>query len=211
MILSEALDITLEFRKGSIWIHLAGQFTNEQVPGIKEKLLNLIEDGNRFFVIEMEKVNGVDDTVVPMFLNLLNYLKGKGGEIKFIFRNDILHRAFQPYLNLFAIYPDADSFEKGTFLSLIKRKGRFLARKTGFRISRPVAVFMLIVLCGWFLTLLYIIHLQNGRIQEQQSEINDLTQWKQRTVLEMNQLKERIKPLEQLGILKDAPSEKKKP
>ncbi|MFW5785268.1 MAG: STAS domain-containing protein [Chitinispirillaceae bacterium] len=207
MILSEALDITLEFRKGSIWIYLSGQFTNEQVPGIKDKLLNLIEDGHRFFVLDMEKVNGIDDAVVPMFLNLLNYLKGKGGEIKFIFRNDTLYRAFQPYLNLFAVYSDAELIERGTFVSLLKRKSRFLARKTGFRISRPVAIFMLTVLCGWFLTLIYIILLQNERIAEQQNEINTLTQWKQRTVLEMNQLKERIKPLEQLGILKDAQSE----
>ncbi|MFP4163609.1 MAG: STAS domain-containing protein [Chitinispirillaceae bacterium] len=209
MILSEALDITLEYRDNAIWFYFAGQFTDEQVPSIKEKFYRLIEDGNRFFVVDMEKVDSIDDSVIPMFLNLLNFLKGKGGELKLIFRNEVLLKAFQPYLNLFAIHPDADSLAKGTFLSLLKRKSRFYARKTGFRISRPVAIFMLVVLCGWFLTLLFTIHQQNGRIHEQQSEINRLTRWKQRTVLEMNQLEERIRPLEQLGILKDDKSEEK--
>ncbi len=208
MIQSEALDITLECRSETIWLFLSGQFNNEQVPSIREKILSLVEDGNKFFIIDLEKVTSIEDMVVPMFLNLLNTIKGKGGELKFIFKNPVLSRAFQPYWNLFAIFADGDSLIRGTFLTLLKRKSRFLSRKTGFRISRPVAIFMLTVLCGWFLTLLFIIHLQNNRIQEQQKEVQELNQWKQSTLLEMNQLKERLRPLEQLGILKDAPKQK---
>ncbi|MDR0305772.1 MAG: STAS domain-containing protein [Chitinispirillales bacterium] len=210
MIRSEALDITLESRGNVIWFRLAGNFYNEQVPNIREKFLSLLKDGNRSFVVDMEKITGVDDTVVPMFLTLFNTIKGKGGELKLIFKNDSLCRAFQPYINLFAIFPDEESLYRGSLLSLLKKRGKKLNRKTGFRISRSVAIFTLIVLCGWFLTLLSIIQVQSGRIHEQQSELLELNLWKQQSVLETEQLKERLQPLEQLGIIQDAAKPKRR-
>jgi len=204
MIRSEALDITLESRGSAVWLTLAGHFYNEQVPAIHEKFTSLIKDGNRCFVVDMEKITGVNDRVVPMFLTLLNTIKGKGGELKLIFKNDCLCRAFQPCFNLFAIFPDADSLSKGSLLGLLKKQGKNLKRKTGFRISRSVAIFTLLVLCGWFITLLSVIKMQNTRMHEQETELQELNQWKQESVIEMEQLKERLQPLEQLGILRDA-------
>ena len=204
MIRSEALDITLESRANVIWLSFAGHFYNEQAPAIREKFTSLIKDGNRSFVVDMESVTNVDDTIVPMFLSLLNTIKGKGGELKLIFRNDTLCRAFQPCINLFAVFPDAESLSKGSLLSLLKKQRKNLRRKTGFRISRSVAIFTLLVLCGWFITLLSIIKTQNARLHEQQTELHELNMWKQKNVIETEQLKERLLPLEQLGIIFDA-------
>jgi anti-anti-sigma regulatory factor len=204
MIRSEALDILLESRGNAVWLSFAGHFHNEQVPAIREKFTSLLKDGNRSFVVDMEKITGTDDDVVPMFLSLLNTIKGKGGDLKLIFKNDCLCRAFQPCINLFAIFPDADSLSRGSLLNLLKKRGKNLKRKTGFRISRTVAVFTLLVLCGWFITLLSVIKMQSTRMQEQQTELQELNLWKQENVIEMEQLKERLQPLEQLGILRDA-------
>ena len=78
-----------------------------------------------------------------------------------------------------------------------------LSKKTGVRISRPVAIFLLFVLCGWFLSLIFIIHLQSQRIAEQQQELNELTQWKEHSSIELSTLRDRLRPLEQLGIVRD--------
>jgi len=210
MIRSEALDIILESRGPVIWLFLAGHFNNEQVPSIREKFSGLMNDGCRSFIVDLEKVTALDDAVVPMFLNLLNALKGKGGELKLIFRNDVMYRAFLPYFNLFSIYPDADAFRKGTLLSLLQKRGRKMVKKTGFRISRTVAVFILIVLSGWFMTLLYIVNMQNERIRQQQEELQELWLWKLSAEIEVETLRERLKPLEQLGIVPDAPPTKRR-
>ncbi|MCL2220249.1 MAG: STAS domain-containing protein [Chitinispirillia bacterium] len=209
MIRSEALDIVLESRGSVIWFFLSGHFNNEQAPSIREKFIGLMGDGCRSFVIDLEKVTSVEDAVVPMFLNLLNTLKGKGGELKLIFKNDVMYRAFLPYFNLFPIYTDADALTSGTLFGLLKKRSQTLAKKTGFRISRTVAFSMLIVLCGWFMTLLYIINMQNERLRQQQVELHELGLWKVTTEIEVENLRERLRPLEQLGIVKDAPQSKR--
>jgi anti-anti-sigma regulatory factor len=208
MIRSEALDITLESRGATVWWFLAGSFNNEQAPSIREKFTGLINDGCRNFIVDMEKVTSIDDGVVPMFLSLLNTLKGKGGELTFIFKNETLCRAFLPCYNLFSIFPDADSMSKGTLLDLLRKRGRALTKKTGFRISRTVAILLLTVLSGWFLTLLFIINMQNQRIRQQQDELHELSAWKLTAGIELETMKERLQPLEQLGIIEDAPAKK---
>ncbi|MDR2578698.1 MAG: hypothetical protein LBC70_07840 [Chitinispirillales bacterium] len=205
MIRSEALDIVVESRGKTIWWTLAGHFHNEQAPNIREKIIGLMNDGCRSFIVDMEKVTGVDDAVVPMFLGLLNTLRGKEGDIKFIFKNDILCRAFLPYFNLFSIFPDADSLSKGTLLDLLKKRSRALTKKTGFRVSRSVAIFMFTVLGGWFFTLLLIINMQGERIRQQQDELQELGLWKITADIEMEALRERLQPLEQLGLISREP------
>jgi anti-anti-sigma regulatory factor len=209
MIRSESLDIQLETRNNSVWLTLSGEFHNEQAPALRDKFLPLINDGCRSFTVDMERVTVIGDGVAPMFLTLQSTLKGKDGDLKFIFKNDVVCRAFQPYFNLFSIFPDAESMSKGSpILDLLKRSGKALTRKTGFRISRPVALFSLVVLCGWFLSLLYIINMQNRRIQQQHTELMELGQWKAAAEIDLEKLRDRLQPLEQLGIINEIPNKK---
>ena len=198
-----ALDITIEGRDSAVWLIFSGPFHKEQIPQIREKFSVLLEDGNRVFVVDLENLTFIDDSVVQMFLQVLNVIKGKGGELKLIFKKETVWRAFSHFLNLISVYPDAASMKSGSFFATLRRRGELLSRKTGIRISRPIAIFLLIVLCGWFLSLVFIIHLQNRHIKEQQAELTNLTQWKQKSLIEINSLSERIRPLEQLGILRD--------
>jgi anti-anti-sigma regulatory factor len=201
---SEALDITIVSRGGSIWLILSGPFHNEQVPNIKEKISGLIDDGNRRLVVNMENVSDVADSVAPMFLTLVNLIKGKGGDIKFVFKNEPVSKAFFPYRNLFGIYPDATALNIGGFFGVLRRRKSVLSKKTGVRMSRPVALILLVSLGGWFLSLVFIILLQNQRIRHQEVEVNGLSRWKQQASVEIVRLRERIRPLDQLGILKDS-------
>jgi hypothetical protein len=68
-----------------------------------------------------------------------------------------------------------------------------------------VALVLLFTLCGWFISLAFIIYLQNQRIREQERDLTELVQWKHQAEVEIKSLHERIRPMEQLGLLKDAP------
>jgi anti-anti-sigma factor len=209
MIRSESLDIQLETRNGSVWLTLSGEFHDEQAPAFRDKFLPLVSDGCRSFIVDMEGVTVIGDSVAPMFLALQSTLKGKDGDIKLIFKNDVVSRAFLPYFNLVSIFPDAESLSKGSpIIDLLKRSGKALTRKTGFRISRSVALFGLIVLCGWFLTLVYIINMQNQRIQQQHNELLEMGQWKAAAEIDLEKMRDRLRPLEQLGIIKDTTDKK---
>jgi anti-anti-sigma factor len=200
----ESLDITIEGRRGAIWLILAGPFKKDQIPTMREKFLGLLEDANRFFIVDIENITSIDESVVQMFLYLLNTTKQKGGDIKLIYKNEIVSKAFSSYHNLFTVFPDAASVTSGGLLNALRTRGRLLSKKTGIRISGPVALFLLIVLCGWFASLLYIVHLQSRYLKKQQTELHSLNEYNQQAKLEIDALRERVKPLEQLGILKDA-------
>ena len=204
---SEALDIVIEGHGRSLWLILSGPFHKEQMPNIRAKFNALLEDANRQFILDLEGVTAMDATVAEMFLAVLNDVRAKGGEIKFIFKNRIVAEAFAPFRNLLPIFPSEAALKAGGLFRRFLRQGRVLSKKTGVRISRPVAVFVLCVLCGWFLTLLFIIRLQGIRLADQQREVAELTQWKQRSTIELSVLKERLRPLEQLGIARDTTRE----
>ena len=204
---SEALDIAIEGRGHSTWLTLSGPFNKEQIPNIRGKFAALLEDGNRLFTVDLEGVTAIDDPVAEMFLTILNAVRGKGGEIRFIFRNPAVSNAFAPYERLFLIFPDAASLANRGLWGRISRRGGILSKKTGVRISRRVAIFLIVVLCGWFISLFFIIHLQDLRITEQEKVLSELKLSNQRSAIELTRLRERVRPLEQLGILRDTTKE----
>ncbi len=201
--LFDTLEMIIEGRNGAVWFILSGPFSKEQIPQMREKLSVLLEDGNRNFVVNLEEVTSIDDSVVQLYLKFFNKVKGKGGELTLIFRNEIIAKAFAPYQNIIPVFPDETFLLSGGFMAGIKRRSKLLLRKTGIRISRPVALFTLIVLFGWFISLIYIIHIQSRHLKEQQTKVHDLSQWQQRSIIEIRSMKERLRPLEQLGIIKD--------
>lgn len=202
--LSEALDITIESRKDAVWLVLSGPFHSEQIPNIRDRIEGLVGDGNRHIVIDLEGVSEVAGGVSAMFLGVLNLIRGKKGDLKLIFRNSVVSESFSPYRNLFTIYPDRKSFESGGLLSNMRRQGMLLTRKTGIRLSRPVAIFLLFVVCGWFLSLAFIIRMQSRLLSAQEAEILVLQRWQENTGIEIEHLRSRIRPLEQLGLLHDS-------
>lgn len=202
--LSEALDITIESRGDTIWLTLSGPFNKEQVQNIRTKIEGFIHDGHRQIVINLEEVTIMHETVAPMFLNLLNFIKGKNGDIKLVYKNDVVSEAFSPYKNIFSIYPNAKSLTSNGIFHYIRRRGILLTKKTGIRLSVPVAIFLLFILTGWFISLAIIINMQKKQISIQEAEIRNFQQWKQKADIEINELKSRIKPMEQLGLLLDS-------
>jgi anti-sigma B factor antagonist len=200
---SEALDISLHSRRGAIWLDLAGPFHSEQVPSMKEKITEIVKDGNRHIVIDMERISEIDDAAVQLFLNLLNMIKEKGGDLRLVFKNAVVSKAFSGYRNLFSIYPTPQALDAGGFLNTLRFRGILLSHKTGVRLSRPVALFVLFVLLCLFLSLGFIINMQYKRIRQQEEALQELTVWQQQAHEEIRYLVERLRPMEQLGILRD--------
>ncbi len=202
--LSEALDIMIESRGDAIWMTLSGPFNKEQVPNIRAKIEGFIQDGHRELVVNLDGVTIIHDTVAPMFLNLLNLVKGKDGDIKLIFKNEVVSNAFSPYKNIFSIFPDANNLYSKRFFHSIRRTGISLTRKTGIRLSAPVAIFLLFILTGWFISLGVIINMQKKQVIAQEAEIREFQQWEEKTTMELDELRNRIKPLKQLGLILDS-------
>lgn len=202
--LSEALDITIEGHGDAIWLILAGPFNKEQIPNIRTKIEGFIRDRHRHIVVNLENITSIHESVAPMFLGLLNQIKGKDGDLKLIFKNDIVSSIFSPYKNIFPIYPDVKSLTSSAFLDSIRRRGIYLAKKTGVRLSVPVALFLFFILGGWFLSLGIIIRMQKQQLTEQETELREYQHWKQDAEKELAELKSRIKPMQQLGLLPDS-------
>ena len=200
---SETMDFTIEEYNGSLWLHLEGPFTAEQIPTFKEKFHTLIDDGNRVFIIHLEQITVIDPEVVQLFLHLLNSVKEKQGTFNLVFSNTVVSRAFHAYRNIFSIYPDTTLLRKDGIFSLLQKSRRRLLKKTGIRLSRQVALLLLSTIIALFTALLFIISLQNRHLKEQQTELHDLLQWETRSRLEIDALRNRLAPLEQLGVLRD--------
>lgn len=205
--LSEALDITIESRGDAIWLTLSGPFNKEQIPQIHSKIEGFIRDGHREIVVNLEEVTSIHTSVGPMFLDLLNLNKGKDGDIKLIYKNDVVSSVFSSYKNIFSIYPDVKSLSSGTFFHSMRRSGIFLTRKTGIRVSVPVALFLLFILTGWFISIGIIISMQKLQIEDQEAELRDYEQWKKVSEIEISELRNRIKPMIQLGLVPDSISD----
>lgn len=201
--LSDALDITIESREGDLWLILAGHFNKEQVESIRSKIEGFVNDGNNFIVVDLENVKSIHEDVPKMFLELLNLINGKEGSLKFVFKNSVVSQAFSSYRNIFEIFSDAENFSASGFIHNMKRQGIILSRKTGIRLSIPVALFLLFIMVMWFLTLGYIIQIQTKEIRKQEQIIQGYEERNKMQQIELEDLREKLKPLEQLGILKD--------
>ena len=202
--LSEALDIVIESHGDAIWMALSGPFNKEQVPNIRAKIEGFIQDGHRELVVNLDGVTIIHETVAPMFLNLLNLIKGKNGDIKLIFKNEVVSNAFSPYKNIFSVFPDSNNIYSKRFFHSIRRTGISMTKKTGIRLSVSVAIILLFILTGWFISLGIIINMQKKQISAQEAEIREFQQWEEKTTMELDELRNRIKPLKQLGLILDS-------
>lgn len=201
--LSEALDIIIESRGDTIWLVLTGSFNKEQIPNIRTKIEDFMIDGCRHIVVNIEQITSIHENVAPMFLSMLNSMKGKNGDIKFVFKNETVTAAFAPYRNLFTVFPDIKSVNSNNFIHTIRRRGLLLTKKTGIRVSVPVAIFILFIVTGWFISLGIIINMQSRQQAIQNSKIKEYQQWKQNAIIEIDEFKKRLTPMKQLGLLVD--------
>lgn len=201
---SEALEIQIEDWNGNTVLLLRGRFNNEQIPNMREKISDLLAGGDRSFIIDLSFVTELDHAVPEFLLEILNTIRGKQGEMRIVYGSDENFSHLQRFRNLLELFPDRKDLFSGGLMRRLQTRGIVLSRKTGIRISRPVAVLLSFALTGWILFLLTMLLIQNHQIAKQKKELASLNEWRTKTLQQVQVLQERLKPLEDLGIVTDS-------
>jgi anti-anti-sigma regulatory factor len=201
---SEELEIQIEDWKENIVLRLKGRFHNEQIPNMREKIDGLISSDNRSFILDFSDVQELDHDVSSFLLEMLNTIRGKGGDLRIVYGPHDVFLKLEKYRNIFRLYPDMKSLISGGFLKRLQARGIVLSRKTGVRLSRSIAIILLVALSGWFISMLFILVLQHSQIAKQKAELILLKESKTKTTIRMKNLEERLKPFKDLGIVSDS-------
>jgi anti-anti-sigma factor len=199
--MSGNLDFAMEISKNEILLEFKGILRAEHLPAVREKVLSSIEGVNKVYFVDIEQVKFRDKNYLSMFLELLNFVKGKNSELVFIFHNEECKEFFSRFFNVFKIYDSRDSFrENSGFWEKLKLTGITYQRSTGLRLAPGVAMVFLFLLAGWLLTLFSIISSQDRDIREREAKLSELQNDYMHSVQTLEDLKASVAPLKSMGF-----------
>ncbi|MGL1935133.1 MAG: hypothetical protein OCD01_08935 [Fibrobacterales bacterium] len=201
---SKQLDISIETLNNEILIVLEGLFFDEQVQSVQEKIESLIIDGHKLFLLDMHHCEVRTQNLAPMLLEILNNLKGRGGNLIILMSPEKKMLYFAKWSNLFSIYQTVQEYHNSGFVKNLKKTGIIYSKKTGMRLSPGVAAIFLVLLGGWLLTLISIIRFQEEGIAEQTKLIHQLEVQKDKMLKDITSLQLRLAPLKDLGLVNDS-------
>jgi anti-anti-sigma regulatory factor len=191
----------MEIFQNEILLEFKGILKSQHLPAVRERLYSSIEGSNKIYFVLLEQVRFRDKNYLGMFLELLNFIKGKDSELVFIFHNEECKEFFNPFFNVFKIYDSRDSYRKDSdFWKKLKATGITYQRSTGIRLAPGIAVIFLFLLAGWLLTLFSIISGQDKDIRQREEALRDLQSNYMRSVHALEELKASIAPLKSMGF-----------
>jgi anti-anti-sigma regulatory factor len=198
---SENLDFAMEISKNEILLEFKGILKSQHLPAVRERLFSSIDGINKIYFVALERVRFRDKSYLGLFLELLNFIKGKDSELVFIFHNEECKEFFHPFFNVFKIYNSRDSYRKNSdFWEKLKATGITYQRSTGIRLAPGIAVIFLFLLAGWLLTLFSIISGQDKDIRQREEALRDLQSNYMRSVHALEELKASVAPLKSMGF-----------
>jgi anti-anti-sigma regulatory factor len=198
---NENLDFAMEISKNEILLEFKGILKTQHLPAVREKLFSSIDGTDKIYFVSLERVRFRDKNYLGMFLELLNFIKGKNSELVIIFHNEECKEFFNPFLNVFKIYNSRDSFRKDSnFWEKLKATGITYQRSTGIRLAPGIAVIFLFLLAGWLLTLFSIISSQDRDIRLREESLRELQSTYMRSVQALEELKTSVAPLKSMGF-----------
>lgn len=199
--MSEILDFAMEISKNETLLEFKGILKKEHFPAVRERLFSSVDGFNKIYFIDIEQVRFRDKNYLSMFLELLNFVKGKESELIFIFHDEDCMDFFRPYFNIFKIYDSRDSYRRNTgFWEKLKATGITYQRSTGLRLAPGVAIIFMILLAGWLLTLFSIISSQDKDIREREAVLSELQNEHIRSIKILEELRASIAPLKSMGF-----------
>jgi len=198
---SENLDFAMEISKNETLLELKGILKAEHFSAVRERLFSSVDGFNKVYFVALEQAKFKDKSYLNMFLEFLNFVKGKDSELVIIFHNEDCANFFRPFFNIFKIYDSRDSYRKNTgFWDKLKATGITYRRSTGLRLAPGVAIVFLILLAGWLLTLFSIISSQNKDIRNREATLNELQSRYMRSAQALEDLKASVAPLKSMGF-----------
>lgn len=201
---ADLIHVAFEDYGHSVLITLRGTFTAEQIPALREKLTSFTEERKRTFLIDLNHCQFRDASYLELFLDLLNQVQGRDSRLAFIFSNEENWQFFRRWSNVFEIHANLGDFSRSGLLDRLRRRGIFLSKRTGVRLSPSMAFILGILIFGWILTLLSVVRYQESEIRAREHSIA-LQEEKQRALLrDLQELRFAIGPLRDLGLLESS-------
>lgn len=199
------LEIAIERGSGDlIVILLSGIFYKEGWSSLQEMILRLVKDGHRRIAIELQDVELRDAEIRDRFIEIINDMKGRGGQIVLISKREDVLQFFSSIRNLIDLYPTLSDYRHSGWIDTLRRQGVTFSKKTGIRLSAPMALLLIILIAGWFGALLVLITMQNDRIGKQQESLTFSENERLRMERELANLQQKLAPLTQLGLTSDS-------
>lgn len=199
--MSRSLDFAMEFSENEISLEFKGILNAENLGVVRSKLFSSVDGLNKIYFVDIEQVKFRDKDYLNMFLEFLNFVKGKDSELIILFHNDGCASFFAPFFNVFRIYDSKDSYRKDIdFWEKLKMMGVTYQRSTGLRLAPGVAIVFLVLLAGWLLTLFSIISSQDKDIREREAVLSELQNKYVHSVQALENLKTSVAPLKSMGF-----------
>ncbi|MCL2207861.1 MAG: hypothetical protein FWB90_07195 [Fibromonadales bacterium] len=199
--MNENLDFAMEIFKNETLLEFKGVLKTEHFPGMRERLYSAVEGSNKIYFVNIEQARFKDKAYLSMFLEYLNFVRGKDSELVFIFHNEDCAKFFGPFFNIFKIHDSKESYRKNTgFWEKLKAAGITYQRSTGLRLAPGVAIVFFILLAGWLLTLFSIISSQDKDIRDREMLLTELQNKYVRSIQALEYLKASVAPLKSMGF-----------
>jgi hypothetical protein len=191
----------MEFSGNEISLEFKGVLKAEHLGAVRSELFSSVEGLNKIYFVNIEQVKFRDKNYLNMFLEFLNFVKGKDSELVILFHNDECAEFFIPFFNVFKIYDSKDSYRKNIgFWEKLKMMGVTYQRSTGLRLAPGIAMIFLVLLAGWLLTLFSIISSQDKDIREREAILSELQNKYMHSVQVLENLKTSVVPLKSMGF-----------
>jgi anti-anti-sigma regulatory factor len=198
----DRLDFSLYETSGLLVIAPSGRLDADSGAALRAKVQSLAES-RRSVVLDLLRVVSISDEAVLQILSLESDLRGAGGELALLVTSDDALARLEPWRNLFQIHPSLASLLATGF----QGRGFKWSRRTGFRLAPPVAITLGAILAGWMATLMILVIWQFRMLQAEGSELERLRGEEAKARQQIAAYQERLKPLEDLGLL-DKPRSK---
>ena len=199
--MNENLDFAMEISQNEIMLEFKGILKSQHLQAVRERLFSSVEGTNKIYFVVLEQVRFRDKNFLGMFLEMLNFVKGKDSELVIIFHNEECREFFSSFFHIFKIYDSRESYRKDSdFWKKLKATGITYNKSTGIRLAPGIAVVFLFLLAGWLLTLFSIISSQDKDIRQREEILRDLQNNYTRSVHALEELKASIAPLKSMGF-----------
>ncbi len=197
--MSGVLDFSLRQEGDLLVVSFGGRLEPDSADALRAQLLG-VGDRGRHIVVDLLRAQVISREVVLVLLEFLSQLQGKGGTLSILCDDSDALACLRPYRHLFSIHPSLVSLLR-TGISGYRNKGFRWSRRTGVRLSTPLATLLGLLTLGWVVTLMMLVLWQYRMIGSERAVLTRLQADRDEAVQRADELEARVKPLADLGLL----------
>lgn len=198
--MSAVLDFSLHEEGDLLVLSFGGRLEMDVADVLRAQLLG-VGDRGRHLVVDLLRAQVVSQEVVQVLLEFLSLLQGRGGTLSLLCTDPDALEFLRPYRNLFNVHPSLASLLRTGLAGGYKNKGFRWSRRTGVRLSAPLATILGVLILGWVTTLMVLVLWQYRMLDTEHAGLARLQAERDDAVHRVAELELRVKPLADLGLL----------